>query len=140
VFVFFAVEEHFHQLLGKPFTGAPRLGAVCKRAVDAERAINWKHIHLCHLLGGSSLGRGKVCCFVSFRGNPHFRDANLGAQMFDLDPPAAANGIHHRWLICFPGLSDPFYEWKYRPKRSPPDRARQTTGVGFCLRSTALSI
>jgi hypothetical protein len=40
VFVFFAVDVHFHQMPGKPFAGSLCLGTVCKSAVDAERAVN----------------------------------------------------------------------------------------------------
>ena len=40
VFVFFALDVHFHQMPGKPFTGPLRLGTVCKSAVYAESAVN----------------------------------------------------------------------------------------------------
>jgi len=40
VFVFFARDELFHQMLGKALTGSLRLGTVCKSAVYAQRAIN----------------------------------------------------------------------------------------------------
>ena len=40
VLVFFALDVYFHQMLGKPFTGSLGLGAVCKSAVDDQRAID----------------------------------------------------------------------------------------------------
>jgi hypothetical protein len=40
VFVLFALNVLFHQILGKPFAGSLRLGTVCKSAVYAQRAIN----------------------------------------------------------------------------------------------------
>jgi hypothetical protein len=40
VFVFFAVDVHFHQIPGKPLAGPLRFGTVCKSAVNAERAVN----------------------------------------------------------------------------------------------------
>ena len=40
VFVFFAIDVHFHQMHGKPLTGTLGLGTVCKSAVYAQRAIN----------------------------------------------------------------------------------------------------
>jgi hypothetical protein len=45
MFVFFAVDEHFHQMLGKPFTGTLCLGTVCKSAIDVQRAIDGKNVH-----------------------------------------------------------------------------------------------
>jgi hypothetical protein len=40
VFVLFARDVLFHQMLGKPFSGSLRLGTVRKSAVYAQRAIN----------------------------------------------------------------------------------------------------
>jgi hypothetical protein len=40
VFVFFALNVQFHQMFGKAFTGALRLGTVCKSAIYDQRAIN----------------------------------------------------------------------------------------------------
>jgi len=40
VFVLFARDVLFHQMLGKALAGSLGLGTVCKRAVDAQRAIN----------------------------------------------------------------------------------------------------
>jgi len=40
VFVFFALNVHFFQMLGKPFTGTLGLGTVCKSAIYDQRAIN----------------------------------------------------------------------------------------------------
>jgi hypothetical protein len=40
VFVSFAVEVDFHQMLGKPFTSTLGLGTVCKSAIYGQRAIN----------------------------------------------------------------------------------------------------
>ena len=40
VFVFFALDVHFHQMLGKPFTGTLGLGTVCKSAIYDQCAIN----------------------------------------------------------------------------------------------------
>jgi hypothetical protein len=40
VFVFFAIELQFHQMPGKSFTGAPRLGTVRKCAIYDQRVIN----------------------------------------------------------------------------------------------------
>jgi len=40
MFVFFALDVHFHQMLGKAFTGTLGLGTVCKSAIDDQRAIN----------------------------------------------------------------------------------------------------
>jgi hypothetical protein len=40
VFVFFALQVHFHQMLGQAVSGASRLGTVCKSAVYGQRAIN----------------------------------------------------------------------------------------------------
>jgi hypothetical protein len=40
VFVFFARDVLFHQMLGKALTGSLRLGTVCKSAVYGQRAIN----------------------------------------------------------------------------------------------------
>jgi hypothetical protein len=40
VFVRFALDVHFHQMPGQPFTGTPGLGTVCKCAVYAQRAID----------------------------------------------------------------------------------------------------
>jgi len=45
VLVLFARDVHFHQMLGKPFTGTPGLGTVCKRAVYVERAIDRQTSH-----------------------------------------------------------------------------------------------
>jgi hypothetical protein len=43
--VFFALDKPFHEMLGKPLADALRFGSICKRAIDAERAIHWKNIH-----------------------------------------------------------------------------------------------
>jgi hypothetical protein len=40
VIVFLALDVHFHQMLGKPFTGTLGLGTVCKSAIYDQRAIN----------------------------------------------------------------------------------------------------
>jgi hypothetical protein len=40
VFVLFALNVLFHQMLGKPFAGSLRLGTVCKSTVYDQRAIN----------------------------------------------------------------------------------------------------
>jgi hypothetical protein len=40
VFVFFASDVDFHQMLGKPFTSTLCLGTVCKSAIYDQRAIN----------------------------------------------------------------------------------------------------
>ena len=40
VFVFFSLDVHFHQMLGKPFTDALGLGTICKSAIHDQRAIN----------------------------------------------------------------------------------------------------
>jgi hypothetical protein len=46
VLVFFAFDVALHQMPGKPFAGALRLGTVCKSAIDSQRAINGQYIHL----------------------------------------------------------------------------------------------
>jgi hypothetical protein len=38
--VFLAIEVHFHQVPGKPFADPLGLGAICKSAIDDQRAIN----------------------------------------------------------------------------------------------------
>ena len=40
VLVLFALDIHFHQMLGKPFTGSLGLGAVCKSAIHDQRAVD----------------------------------------------------------------------------------------------------
>ena len=45
VLVLFALDIHFRQMLGKPFTGALGLGAVCKSAIYDQRAIDGQTIH-----------------------------------------------------------------------------------------------
>jgi hypothetical protein len=40
VFVLFALDVHFHQMPGQPFTGPLGLGTVCQSAVYAQRAID----------------------------------------------------------------------------------------------------
>jgi hypothetical protein len=46
VLVFFTFDVPLHQMPGKPFARALRLGTVRKSAIDSERAINGQDIHL----------------------------------------------------------------------------------------------
>jgi hypothetical protein len=46
VLVFFTFDVPLHQMPGKPFARALRLGTVRKSAVDSQRAINGQDIHL----------------------------------------------------------------------------------------------
>jgi hypothetical protein len=68
VFVRFALDVHFHQMPGEPFTGALGLGTVCKGAVYAQRAIDGQDIHRISQ-GGSGARIGKAQCPISFREN-----------------------------------------------------------------------
>jgi hypothetical protein len=45
VLVFFTFVVPLHQMPGKPFARALRLGTVCKSAIDSQRAINGQDIH-----------------------------------------------------------------------------------------------
>jgi len=45
VVVSFAVDVHFHQMLGKPFAGTLGFGTVCKSAIYDQRAINGQSNH-----------------------------------------------------------------------------------------------
>ena len=40
LFVLFALDVHFHEMRGKPFTGTLGLRTVCKSAIYDQRAIN----------------------------------------------------------------------------------------------------
>jgi hypothetical protein len=53
VFVLFAIDKQFHQMLGKPFAGTLCLGSICKSAIDVQGAIDRQSIH------GTSLGWGE---------------------------------------------------------------------------------
>jgi hypothetical protein len=81
VLVFFAPDVQLHQMPGKPFTGALRLGSVCKSTVQAQRAINGEDVHGINSQDHFGLSIGKVRCFVLFRKNRPSHGAILGAKM-----------------------------------------------------------
>ena len=45
MFVSFALDVHFHQMFGKPFTRALGLGTVCESAIYHQRAIDRQNDH-----------------------------------------------------------------------------------------------
>ena len=87
VLVFFTFREFLHQVFAQFFTRAFCLGAIGKRAVNAECAVNWERIHW--IGHGLEFSIDKGASQVSCRRNPASSEAILA-----IAAPLAFGGAH----------------------------------------------